>query len=94
MCEERSNHDFKYRHVHIITNEYYSQEGETETENPFDIDVMKEDIPDEPDKDGDDKGQDGKDDKNGLEVSSDEEDGDKEGEDKEEGLGQEKVCSK
>ncbi|KAJ8717968.1 hypothetical protein PYW07_005898 [Mythimna separata] len=60
-------------------------EGETETENPFDIDVMKENIPDEPEKEGDDKGEEGKDANNGLEVSSDEEDGDKEGEDKEGG---------
>ncbi|PZC77928.1 hypothetical protein B5X24_HaOG202809 [Helicoverpa armigera] len=59
-------------------------EGETETENPFDIDVMKENLPEEEQKEGDDKGEDGKDNNNGLEVSSDEEDGgDKEGDEKE-----------
>uniref|UniRef100_A0A2A4JDZ7 Midasin n=1 Tax=Heliothis virescens TaxID=7102 RepID=A0A2A4JDZ7_HELVI len=58
-------------------------EGETETENPFDIDVMKENLPEEGDKEGDDKAEDGKDNNNGLEVSSDEEDGgDKDGDEK------------
>ncbi|XP_022815663.1 midasin isoform X2 [Spodoptera litura] len=58
------------------------QDGETETENPFDIDVMKENIPEEPEKE-DDKGEDGKDTNNGLDVSDDEEDGGDQGGDDE-----------
>lgn len=46
------------------------QEGETETENPFDIDVMKEDIPEEPKEE--DEGKESN--RDGLDVSSDEED--------------------
>lgn len=46
------------------------QEGETETENPFDIDVMKEDIPEELKED--DEGKESN--RDGLDVSSDEED--------------------
>lgn len=46
------------------------QDGETETENPFDIDVMKEDIPEELKED--DEGKESN--RDGLDVSSDEED--------------------
>ncbi|XP_052755953.1 midasin isoform X2 [Galleria mellonella] len=46
-------------------------DGETETENPFDIPVIAEDMPD----DKEDNKEEEKDNKNGLEVSSDEEDG-------------------
>lgn len=46
------------------------QEGETETENPFDIDVMKKDIPEEPKEE--DEGKESN--RDGLDVSSDEED--------------------
>ncbi|XP_075981449.1 midasin [Anticarsia gemmatalis] len=60
------------------------KEGETETENPFDIDVMKENIPEE-DEQGDDKGDEGKDNNAGLDVSSDEEgDNDEQGDGKDE----------
>lgn len=45
------------------------QEGDTETENPFDIDVMKEAIPEEPEEE--DKGKENN--RDGLDVSSDEE---------------------
>lgn len=53
---------------------------------------MKENIPEE--KESDDKGEEGKDTNNGLDVSSDEEDADKEGEEKEgqEGGDEDKVC--
>ncbi|KPJ03318.1 Midasin [Papilio xuthus] len=52
------------------------EEGETETENPFEIDVMKDVVENEEDdkKDGEEK-----DNKNGLEVSSDEDDDGDEG---------------
>lgn len=50
------------------------KDGETETENPFDIDVMKENIVDEDEKD-ENKDNGVKDNKAGLEVSSDEEEG-------------------
>ncbi|CAH0590186.1 unnamed protein product [Chrysodeixis includens] len=56
-------------------------EGDTETENPFDIDVMKDNLPE--DEQGDDKAEDGKDNKNGLDVSSDEEGDDDKGDDAE-----------
>ncbi|XP_063385869.1 midasin [Cydia fagiglandana] len=46
------------------------KDGETETENPFDIDVMKENIPEEPEEEQKER------DNTGLEVSSDEEEGD------------------
>ncbi|XP_047513354.1 midasin [Pieris napi] len=49
-----------------------NKEGETETENPFDIDVMKQNLQEEEQpKEGEEKD----DNKNGLELSSDEEDG-------------------
>lgn len=47
------------------------QDGETETENPFDIDVMKQDIPEEPKEE--DLGKESN--RDGLDVSSDEEEG-------------------
>ncbi|CAG4947470.1 unnamed protein product [Colias eurytheme] len=47
------------------------KEGETETENPFDIDVMKENIPEEEPKETEEK----EENRNGLDVSSDEEGG-------------------
>ncbi|KAJ0174061.1 hypothetical protein K1T71_010207 [Dendrolimus kikuchii] len=53
------------------------KDGETETENPFDIDVMKENIPED---EKEDKGDQKDDNKNGLEVSSDEENCGEEGE--------------
>lgn len=55
-----------------LQNLFIFQEGETETENPFEIDVMKDNIPEEPEKEQDENKQDNK---NGLEVSSDDEDG-------------------
>ncbi|KAG6451200.1 midasin [Manduca sexta] len=51
-------------------------EGETETENPFDIDVMKENISEEQEDKDDGKGEEKEDNKHGMEVSSDEEGGD------------------
>lgn len=54
-----------------LQNLFIFQEGETETENPFEIDVMKDNIPEEPEKEQDENKQDNK---NGLEVSSDDED--------------------
>ncbi|CAK1584663.1 unnamed protein product [Parnassius mnemosyne] len=49
-------------------------EGETETENPFDVDVMKQAIAEEQEEDSKQKEEEEKGNKNGLEVSSDEDD--------------------
>lgn len=56
-----------------MENWFKQEEGETETENPFDIDVMKETIEEEGDENK--KDEEEKRNKNGLEVSSDEDDG-------------------
>ncbi|RVE47722.1 hypothetical protein evm_007611 [Chilo suppressalis] len=59
------------------------KEGETETENPFEVDVTKDDMPKEQEEmEQDDKGDETKNNEHGFEVSSDEEDGEQDDEKK------------